>query len=225
MIDIETIFKYKTFDETKLDSNGFTKEGNLFKRGYLIMNDSFIVEVCIESQRVTYKVVEVDINEEYSLINVASANGDFVNLVREEVEKVLVDISNSCCNEETLRSEQTKRVLEYIKEEYDVDIEFPWDDSESAGIFRVKKNNKWFGIIMSVDKYKLGLDAHEMVEIMNLKGVPEVIAIRNDGKKYFTCYHMSKKHWFSIILDGRLADKEIFELIDVSYNLVEKGKK
>ena len=37
-------------------------------------------------------------------------------------------------------------------------------------------------------------------------------------------YHMNKKHWNTIIVDGRLSNKQLQEVIDDSYNLV-KGKK
>jgi predicted DNA-binding protein (MmcQ/YjbR family) len=37
-------------------------------------------------------------------------------------------------------------------------------------------------------------------------------------------YHMNKKHWNTIFLDGTVPDKEIFSWIDHSYGLVA-GKK
>lgn len=33
-------------------------------------------------------------------------------------------------------------------------------------------------------------------------------------------YHMNKKHWNTIILDGSVPDKEVFSWIDHSYNLI-----
>jgi predicted DNA-binding protein (MmcQ/YjbR family) len=38
-------------------------------------------------------------------------------------------------------------------------------------------------------------------------------------------YHMNKRHWNTITLDGSISDKEIFSMIDDSYNLVVKGLK
>jgi predicted DNA-binding protein (MmcQ/YjbR family) len=34
-------------------------------------------------------------------------------------------------------------------------------------------------------------------------------------------YHMNKKHWNTIILDGSVPDKEVFSWIDHSYNLID----
>ena len=38
-------------------------------------------------------------------------------------------------------------------------------------------------------------------------------------------YHMNKKHWNTIIVDGTLPNKQICRFIDDSYQLVSKGKK
>ena len=35
---------------------------------------------------------------------------------------------------------------------------------------------------------------------------------------------MNKKHWVSIVLDGKVDDKEIFKLIDESYDMVLNSK-
>ena len=36
-------------------------------------------------------------------------------------------------------------------------------------------------------------------------------------------YHMNKRHWNTLILDGSIADEEILAMIDDSYALVVKG--
>ena len=38
-------------------------------------------------------------------------------------------------------------------------------------------------------------------------------------------YHLSKKHWNTVTLDGTISDEEIYEMIDNSYALVVKGLK
>ena len=35
-------------------------------------------------------------------------------------------------------------------------------------------------------------------------------------------YHMNKKHWNTVLLDGSVPDKEVFSWIDHSYNLISK---
>jgi predicted DNA-binding protein (MmcQ/YjbR family) len=36
-------------------------------------------------------------------------------------------------------------------------------------------------------------------------------------------YHMNKRHWNTVILDGSISDEEIFSMIDDSYDLVVSG--
>lgn len=35
-------------------------------------------------------------------------------------------------------------------------------------------------------------------------------------------YHMNKKHWNTVIINGMLTNKQLLEMIDNSYNLVAK---
>ncbi|NDJ54595.1 MAG: MmcQ/YjbR family DNA-binding protein [Chloroflexi bacterium] len=36
-------------------------------------------------------------------------------------------------------------------------------------------------------------------------------------------YHLSKKHWNTVTIDGSIPDNEIQDMIDLSYDLVVKG--
>jgi len=37
-------------------------------------------------------------------------------------------------------------------------------------------------------------------------------------------YHMNKKHWNTVIVDGKLSNKQLIEMVDESYRLVAKIK-
>jgi len=56
---------------------------------------------------------------------------------------------------------------------------------------------------------------------INLKCDPDdALALRAQYSAIFPGYHMNKKHWNSLIMDGSLQDSLVFELIDHSYQLV-----
>ena len=74
-------------------------------------------------------------------------------------------------------------------------------------------------VLLTVSKNKLGIDSTDIVEILDLKILPEEIESVVDNEKYFLGYHMNKKHWFTIILDGSEKIEKIFEYIDKSYNM------
>src|SRR4030042_3152599 len=58
---------------------------------------------------------------------------------------------------------------------------------------------------------------------INLKCDPTVaIELRERYTSVIPGYHMNKKHWNTILLDGLIPDKEIHTWIDYSYDLVKK---
>ena len=61
---------------------------------------------------------------------------------------------------------------------------------------------------------------------INLKCDPDLaMHFRAMYKAITPGYHMNKRHWNTITLDGSISDKEIFSMIDDSYDLVVKGLK
>ena len=59
---------------------------------------------------------------------------------------------------------------------------------------------------------------------MNLKCDPEeALILRKVYDSVIPGYHMNKKHWNTVILDGAIPDEKVFQMIDHSYNLVVKG--
>jgi predicted DNA-binding protein (MmcQ/YjbR family) len=60
----------------------------------------------------------------------------------------------------------------------------------------------------------------------NVKCDPErAIALREEYECIQPGYHMNKKHWNTVIVDGSLSNKLLKELIDDSYELVVKKNK
>jgi predicted DNA-binding protein (MmcQ/YjbR family) len=58
---------------------------------------------------------------------------------------------------------------------------------------------------------------------VNLKCDPSLaIKLRERYVSVIPGYHMNKKHWNTVILDGSIPDKEVFAWIDHSYNQVLK---
>jgi len=56
---------------------------------------------------------------------------------------------------------------------------------------------------------------------VNLKCDPSLaIELRERYNSVIPGYHMNKKHWNTVLLDGSITDKEIFSWIDHSYDLI-----
>lgn len=61
----------------------------------------------------------------------------------------------------------------------------------------------------------------ENFESVNLKCDPEKAAqLREEFTSVLPGYHMNKKHWNTVLMDGSIPDKLIKTWIDDSYNLV-----
>lgn len=87
---------------------------------------------------------------------------------------------------------------------------FPFD--EVTLVFKVA--NKMFALS--------GLEHHPAT--VNLKCDPErAIELRDEYSDIIAGFHMSKKHWNTVAIEGGLSNNFIEELIDHSYNLVVKG--
>jgi predicted DNA-binding protein (MmcQ/YjbR family) len=57
---------------------------------------------------------------------------------------------------------------------------------------------------------------------INLKCEPDfAIELREKYPAVTPGYHMNKKHWNTVILDGSVPDREVFAWIDHSYDLVK----
>lgn len=60
---------------------------------------------------------------------------------------------------------------------------------------------------------------------VNLKCDPSLaLELRERYASVIPGYHMNKKHWNTVILDGSIPDRLVLEWIDLSYNLVMKKK-
>lgn len=61
----------------------------------------------------------------------------------------------------------------------------------------------------------------ETFESINLKCEPEkAIELREQYEAVLPGYHMNKKHWNTVVIDGSVSDKLLREWIDRSYDLV-----
>lgn len=85
-----------------------------------------------------------------------------------------------------------------------------------------------FGADVAVFKVKgkmfATLSHKDGVDNMNLKCDPEhALELRDIFSAVIPGYHMNKKHWNTVLLDGSIPSGEIERMIDMSFRLVIKG--
>lgn len=216
------IFKNSTFIESKLNSYGFKYQDNNFIYEKYINNNLFKVIIIVTNGEISSKIIDIETNLEYTNYRINRELGEFSSSIKNEYENILKDILNKCCKREKFLFNQSNRLSDLIEKKYDVVPEFLWDKYPNIGVFRNKKNNKWFGIIMNVDKSKIMKNTSGEIEVLNIK-LDEMVTDYLKISGIYEAYHMSKKNWVSIILDDTLNDEYIMDLVDISFRL--SGKK
>ena len=212
----EEVFIKSKVDLNKLINYGFIKENNYYKYIKNIMNNKFLVEI-IYDDNITGKIYEISTNEEYTNYRIKDLIGEFVSTIREEYINILKDIKDNCFVNTYFISDQANRITNEIIKLYNDKPDFPWQDNN--GVFR--NNDKWYALIMNVNKNKLGFKEDKLVDILNIKLDEKIIETLIKKKGFIKAYHMNKKSWISIILDDTLKDNEILELIIESHKYTE----
>lgn len=135
-----------------------------------IFADQFRLEIYIDrAEHISTKVYDLKTNEEYTLYKVSSAQGSFVGNIRNELEHILKEISETCFEKEIFKNHITKEIIEYVEKKYNDKPEFLWNSPPDYAIFRRKDTKKWYAFIGAVKKEKLGLIGNEKSEIINLR--------------------------------------------------------
>lgn len=107
----------------------------------------------------------------------------------------------------------TESIREYALMKEGVIEGFPF--GESVLVFKVK--GKIF-LLMPLDESPL---------TFNVKCDPDhAIELREEYPDHFLPgYHMNKRHWNTVVVEGFLSNKLVKEMIDESYGLVSRKKK
>ena len=106
-----------------------------------------------------------------------------------------------------------EQLRDYCLSKKETSEDFPFD--EDTLVFKVF--GKMFALV-SLKKWESGEAA------VNLKCNPEyAIELREQFESVYPGYHMSKKHWNTVTIEGNLPHSLIVELTNHSYDLVVKG--
>ncbi len=217
----EEIFVHKKANPEKLKAYGFLDQNGEYKFSMEILNGEFQLEIKIDKNGISDTMFTEKQNGEEYILYKTKATGSFVGNVRREIGKVLAEIAEKCFDTAIFKDEQTINLIQYAGEKYGSEPEFLWEKFSDNAVLRRKDTEKWFAVLLTVSRRKLGLDSDELAEIIDLRTRPENIPALVDGKKFFPGWHMNKKHWFTIILDGSVSFEEICKRIDESYNLAK----
>lgn len=222
METIRDIFRYKKADPAALAAFGFLpcREGFIYTQK-LAGGDLIMTVTVDKNSAVTAHVTDTS-GEPYVLHLIEYAAGSFVGQVRLEYDELLKNIATSCFVTDIFRKPQTKEIITYIQSTYQRSLEFLWPDTPQNAIWRRSDNGKWFGALLTVPKNRLGISSSETAEILNLRASSQRVACLLTQEHYYPSWHMNKKYWYTVILDGSVPTTAICRHIDESYQSVGK---
>ena len=249
MLPQDEIFKNKAPLAEALKTFGFIQEDGRLVYNEPVAGGQFRLEVAVDDAgRIMSRVFDRDTGDEYVLYRAESASGAFIGQLRTACLGILQKIADICCVTKVFQSPGAAAVIRYAKEKYGDEPEFLWEKfpgnavlrrryaKEKYGdepeflwekfpgnaVLRRKDTQKWYAALLKTTGNKIGLTGDEAVEIVDLRMTPDNIAAKVDGRKYFAGYHMNKKHWVTLLLDGSVPEAELLALIDASYELARK---
>ncbi|MDR0373865.1 MAG: MmcQ/YjbR family DNA-binding protein [Nitrososphaerota archaeon] len=220
---MDDLLKNRRLNTEKFIPLGFSENENGYSFSTDIIDGKFEMIVSITKEgKLSAEVIDRSSKEHYVLHRVAHVRGSFVGRVREEYEQVLDRIDNACFEPDVFKSEGARQVICYVREKYRDELQFLWERFPENAVFRRQDNAKWYAALLIVQKRKIGLNAEGVVDIVDLRIKSEDIDALIDGKGYFAGFHMNKKHWITICLDGSVSMEEIYRRIDESFMLAAK---
>lgn len=116
-----------------------------------------------------------------------------------------------------------EEIFEYVKNQYGTVPEYLWETSPKSAVLR-HKNGKWYAVLMQVEKSRLGLEEESMVDIINVKCEPDMVGLLTQTYGFLSGYHMNKKYWITMLLDGRVSEAKILDFLDLSYDLIDQKR-
>ena len=212
----------KKIDLKRLEKFGFKLKDNSYYYHTSLLKNQFKMSVKISLDNSIFtEIIDVETNETYVLHLLEERRNGYIEKVYKTYSEVLDKIKKECFEDEIFKTDYTKEVVDYVKNKYGDELEFLWEKSPKTAVVRRKSTKKWYVVILTLSKRKLNLESDEAVEIINLHNNPEEIKKLIDNKRYFPAYHMNKKHWCTICLDGTVELEKIYKLIDKSYELAK----
>ena len=216
----EAIFDNHRAQEDRLAACGFRQEGDCLVWERELPEAGLLLRVEYDGA-FRGRVLDPATDEEYTLFRRADASG-FSAAVREQFTGCLLDIRGKCCRNLHYRSPQGRRIHEYITSRYGDGAEYLWPKLPTFAAYRRKDSGKWYAVTARLPLCKVNPAAAPGVEaeVINLKVEKEALAGRLSREGVFEAYHMNKKSWISIPMDGTVPDGELCALIDESHALV-----
>lgn len=220
---LERVFRDRKPCKEKLLSFGCVRGENGFLYRTKLLNGQFRMEIEIHADGSVHVAVHGPDGEE-EIPHLAPRMADRVQerAFRREYEEELWHVAECCFEPDFFKVDPARSLLAHVREAYGEELEFLWRKSPGSAVVRRKDTEKWYAVFLAVPRLKLGGSSKERVEVLNLRVCPGELDGLLDHCSRFPAYHMNKKNWVSLCLDGTIPFEELAARLETSRRLAGK---
>ena len=218
-MSIETdVFANYLIVPARLVEYGFTRDGKKLVYSVDMTRGNFRVVIEYAHDKISGTIIDKSIDAEYTNFRMENDIG-YAADVRERYIDILTDIRDRCAINQHFASAAARHAAAFIYNEFGISPEFLWEKYPSFAIFRRTDNRKWFALIANIPLNKLNPRAKPgaMIDIINIKIDATQTEKILKKRGFYPAYHMNKKSWATIILDGTVSDDTIAQFIRDSF--------
>ena len=188
---------------------GFVKNAKAWAYSERIADGALVCTISIVgSGKVSEKVEDPATGDEYVQHRVSVASGKFVGRVRQDVMSLMEKIAESCFERDIFKTDLARQIIEFARAEWGEEPEFLWDKFPDYAVLRRRDTAKWYALVARLAADKVGGNSNELVEIVNLRRTDGMA-----GERFRPAYHMNKKTWTTIVLDGTVEINVLLQLL------------
>lgn len=223
----EEVFQKQRPDFTKLTAAGFTKH----KRDYQFEQDFMagqlraVVRVDFTGH-VSGNVIDNGTGEEYLPLSSVHC-GPFAAQVKTGYIDLLGEITRRCFVPEPFHGAQANRLSVWIQQEFHDQPEFVFKKLPDYAVFREPQPQKWYGLVMNISWAQLTgktSASQDKVEVIDLRCPQEEQAAVLQLDDVYPGYHLNKKNWVCVLLEGTLTDEALHRLVLASRKTLTKPR-
>lgn len=220
----ERVFKDRKLRSEQLLPFGFVQNEHGYSYRADLLSGMFVMNFEIQPDGALSVAVTGTGENENDLLHAPQQNPvSFLDRsLRKEYEEELWHVAECCFEPDVFKSELTRGMITHIRATYGDELEFLWRKFPGNAIVRRQDNGKWYAALLVVPRSKLVGNFPERMEILNLRANPETLGSYVDHISRFPGYHMNKKNWVSLCLDGSVPFEELTEHLEISYRLALK---
>ena len=205
-------FRRMRVKRATLQKFGFKKESGGWTYSAPIANGALVCTVTVNAGgAVEEMTTDAATGDEYVQHRIAAASGKFVGGVRCEIMALMKRIADSCFERDVFKTDLARSIIAYAESEWEEMPEFLWKNFPDYAVMRRKDTDKWYALLARLTADKVGGSKKDIIEVVNMRRTEGM-----DGPRFLPAYHMNKKTWTTVILDGTIDANKLLRFLTVS---------